>query len=194
MNFSISRQKLKLLAIAAIGLVPLLFTLSFIGVVGERASADAEHWHKVAQNAPDRLMAQVVTDHLNPELPVDTGRMKILTLQLPGQSQPLYLIDSRITNLAEYPHANPLCGAFGCAFFGYIPASGEGFREVWTAYLNVNLPPEVTLFESPVELRNKLPVLKTNQMQGDRIEQLHWSFNGQEYEITKTLLTPQTYE
>jgi hypothetical protein len=104
------------------------------------------------------------------------------------------LIDSRITSIAEYPHANPLCGASGCAFFGYIPADGKGFQEVWNTYLNVNLPPEVSLFESPDELRNGFPVLKINQMQGDRIEQSHWSFNGQEYEITKTLLTPQTYE
>jgi hypothetical protein len=193
MNHSISRQKLKLLAIAAIILVTLLVAVSLFGSSGSRASADAENWNEAAQSAPSGLMTQVVANHLNPNLPVDPGRMKMLSLQLPGQNQPLYLIDSRITNLAQYPHANPLCGASGCAFFGYIK-DGEGFREVWTAYLNVNLPPEVSLFESPDELRNGFPVLKTNQMQGDRIEQSHWSFNGQEYEITKTLLTPQIYE
>lgn len=193
MNYTISRHKLKLLVIAAITLAVLLVALSFFGSSGNRASADAENWNQAAQSAPPELMAQVVAEHLNPNMPVDPGRMKILSLQLPGQSQPLYLIDSRIANLAEYPHANPLCGASGCAFFGYVK-DGEEFREVWTAYLNVNLPPEVLLFESPDELRNGFPVLKTNQMQGDRIEQSHWSFNGQEYEITKTLLTPQTYE
>lgn len=193
MNHSISRQKLKLLVIAAIVLTVLLVALSFFGSSGNRASADAENWNQAAQSDPAGLMAQVVADHLNPNALVDPGRMKILSLQLPGQSQPLYLIDSRIANLARYPHANPLCGASGCAFFGYVKDE-EGFREVWMTYLNVNLPPEVSLFESPDELRNGFPVLKTNQMQGDRIEQLHWSFNGQEYEITKTLLTPQTYE
>lgn len=193
MNHSISRQKLKLLAIAAIVLVTLLIAVSLVSSSGNRASADAGNWHEAAETAPTGLMAQMVEDHLNPNLPVDPGRMQMLSLQLPEQSQPLYLIDSRITNLAQYPHANPLCGASGCAFFGYIK-DGEGFREVWMTYLNVNLPPEVSLFESPDELRNGFPMLKINQMQGNRIEQSHWSFNGQEYEITKTLLTPQTYE
>jgi hypothetical protein len=194
MNHSISRQKLKLLAIAAIVLTVLLVALSFFGSSGNRASADAENWNQAAHSAPAGLMAQVVAEHLNPNLPVDPGRMKILNLQLPGQSQPLYLIDSRIANLAEHAHANPLCGASRCAFFGYIPANGEGFQEVWNTYLNFNLPPEVSLFESFDELRNGFPVLKTNQMQGNWIEQSHWSFNDQEYEITKTLLTPKTYE
>lgn len=187
------RQKLKLLVIGAIILATLLFVLSLLGTFRSRASADAANWGYAANSAPSGLMEQFVADHLNP-LPIDPGRMKFLVVQLPGQNQPLYLIDSRIANLAEYPHANPLCGASGCAFFGYIPTDREEFREVWNTYLNVNLPPEISLFESSDELQNGLPVLKINQMQGHRVEQSHWSFNGQDYEITKTLLTPQTYE
>jgi hypothetical protein len=187
------RQKLKLLATAVVVLATLLIGLSLLGTFRNRASADAANWSYAVNSAPSGLIQQIVANHLSQNLPVDSGRMKVLTVQLPGQKQPLYLVDSRITNLAQYPHVNPLCGASGCAFFGYIPTEQQ-FREVWNAYLNVNLPPNVSLFESPDALQNDLPVLKTNQMRGNRVEQSHWSFNGQEYEVTKTLLTPRTYE
>lgn len=186
-----SRQKPKLWVIGVVILA--LLVLSLLEPFRNHASADVADWNNAADSAPSGLMAQFTADHLNSNLPVNSGRMKFLTVQLSGQNQPLYLIDSRITNLADYPHANPLCGASGCAFFGYIPADGK-YREVWNTYLNVNLPPSVSLFESPNALRNGLPVLKINQMQGNRVEQSQWSFDGQEYEITKTLLTPQTYE
>ncbi|MBW4466324.1 MAG: hypothetical protein KME07_12940 [Pegethrix bostrychoides GSE-TBD4-15B] len=191
------RQKLKLLAIAVIALATLLIGLSLLGTSRNRASADAANWSYASNSAPSGLVQQIAANHLSPDLPVDSGRMKVLNVQLPGQKQPLYLVDSRITNLAQYPHVNPLCGASGCAFFGYIPTDipkEQQFQEVWNAYLNVNLPPNVSLFESSDALQNGLPVLKINQMQGNRVEQSHWSFNGQEYEVTKTLLTPQTYE
>lgn len=191
------RQKLKLLAIAVAALVTLLMGLSLVGTFRNPASADAANWSYASNSAPSGLIQQIAANHLSPNLPVDSGRMKVLTVQLPGQKQPLYLVDSRIANLAQYPHVNPLCGASGCAFFGYIPTDipkEQQFQEVWDAYLNVNLPPNVSLFESPDALQNGLPVLKINQMQGNRVEQSHWSFNGREYEVTKTLLTPQTYE
>jgi hypothetical protein len=189
----LSRQKLKLLAITMTALATLLIGLSLVGTFRNRASADAANWSYAASSAPSGLIQQIAANHLSPNLPVDSGRMKVLTVQLPGQKQPLYLFDSRIANLAQYPHVNPLCGASGCAFFGYISAEQQ-FQEVWNAYLNVNLPPNVSLFESPDVLQNNLPVLKVNQMRGNRVEQSHWAFNGQEYELVKTLLTPQTYE
>jgi hypothetical protein len=144
-------------------------------------------------DAPAELMARVVQDNLQPDVLVDAGRMKIWKVDRFGQRQTLYLIDARITDMASYPHANPLCGVSGCAFFAYRSEDAT-FQQVWSEYLNVNLPPGVPLLEVEDELKNGLPELRINQMQGKQIQQSRLSFNGKRYETTQVLLLPKRYD
>jgi hypothetical protein len=158
------------------------------------AFSSAHQWQDIGKQAPTELTLQIAQDNLYPGIPVDTGRMKIWKLKLSAQDRPLYLVDSRITDLAKYPHVNPLCGASGCAFLIYKPDNDRHFQQIWSAYLNVNLPPTVALFEPSTDLSHGLPILKINQMEGQRIRQLRLSFDGKVYEITQTTLMPQIYE
>jgi hypothetical protein len=50
------------------------------------------------------------------------------------------------------------------------------------------------LFEPSRDLSHGLPILKINQMEGQRIRQSRLSFDGKVYEITQTILMPQIYE
>jgi hypothetical protein len=158
------------------------------------AFSSTHHWQDVENRVPNELLLRIIQDNLRPEIPVDAGRMKIWKIKSSKQSRPLYLVDSRITDLANRPRANPLCGASGCAFFLYQLTDNRSFQPIWSDYLNVNLPPTVPLFEPVNDLHNGLPVLKINQMEGKRIRRSRLSFNGKVYEVTQTTLLPQIYE
>jgi hypothetical protein len=187
------RIKLKWFSVGAIALIAVALILSGVGLIDKQAAASDADWSHAAQSAPSELLEQIRTETLSPNAPVDVGRMKVWKVQQSGQTQPLYLIDSRVTDSAERSNANPLCGSSGCAFFGYL-ATMNGYQQVLNVYLDPRLPPNVPLIELGDGLQAGLPVLKVNQLEGDRIQLLSLSFNGQKYEIIETQLLPQRYE
>jgi hypothetical protein len=187
------RRLLKRLMIPTFILVSVLMAIALLASRNP-ASVSLSQWHDAAKSAPTGLMAQVIQDNISPDLPIDAGRMKVWKIQQPEQSKPLYLVDSRVANLADYPHANPLCGVTGCAFFAYISLKEGEFQQVWSEYLNVNLPPGILLIEPSHELKHGLPKLRINQMKGKQVQQLQLTFNGKVYETTNILLLPKNYD
>lgn len=172
----------------------LLFAGSAMGVYAALSkTASGSDWQSAAQAAPAGLMEQVVRDNMTSNAQIDAGKMKVWKILQPGQSEPLYLIDTRIANLAERPSGNPLCGALGCAFFGYVSENGH-YRKVLGTYFDVNLPPHIPLFELTDNLQKGLPTLKVNQREGDRVRQFIFSFNGESYEVVETRLSPNVYQ
>jgi hypothetical protein len=167
----------------------LLATLAFL-LAQHSASSDTPQWQSISR----KLSAQVITENFRPSIPVDAGRLKTWKIQQPGQAAPIYLVDSRLSDRAEYPRVSPLCGASGCAFLIYKPDNDRHFQQIWSAYLNVNLPPTVPLFEPSPNLSHGLPVLNINQVEGKRIRRSRLSFDGKVYEITQSTLMPQIYE
>jgi hypothetical protein len=167
----------------------LLAMLAFL-LAQYSASSDTPQWQSISH----KLSAQVMTESFRPGIPIDVGRLRTWKIQQSEQSDPIYLVDSRLSDRADYPRVNPLCGASGCAFLIYKPDGDRHFQQIWSAYLNVNLPPTVALFEPSPDLSHGLPILKINQMEGQRIRQLRLSFDGKGYEITQTTLMPQIYE
>ncbi|MCG8368814.1 MAG: hypothetical protein MJA27_36460 [Pseudanabaenales cyanobacterium] len=193
LTFITRRHKLKWIGIA-VGAIALTILLSSItGAIREHASADSANWNDAVYSAPLGLMEQVQRNNLSPDLPIDTGRMRVRKVQQSGQSEPLYLIDSQIADAAKYPQANLLCGELGCAFFGYIPSDSR-YEEILNTYFNPHLPPDIPLFESTETLKNGLPVLKVNQMESEQVQQLTLAFNGQAYEVIENQLFPDRYE
>jgi hypothetical protein len=191
MNSRSVSNKLKWFSLGAIALIAIVVVLSATGLADRQASANDTAWSYAAQSAPSELMTQLRREHLSPDAVVDTGRMKVWKIQQPGQTQPLYLIDSRVADAAS--STNPLCGASGCAFFGYL-ATTNGYQQVLNVYLDPRLPPHVALIDAINELQSGLPVLKVNQLEGDRIQQLTLTFDGQQYQVTETQLSPKRYE
>lgn len=163
------------------------------GVYAALPKTTESEWRHAAETAPPGLMEQMVQENINPNDPVNPGQMRIWKIQHSGQPEPIYLIDARIANPATSSQPNPLCGASGCAFFGYA-RQGNGYRRVFASYLDPRLPPNVPLFELANRLSHQLPVLKVNQLMGNQIHQLTLTFNGQMYEVTETQVLPQRYE
>jgi hypothetical protein len=168
----------------------LLLVFSAGGIYAALPKVNESGWQHASEAAPPGLMEQVVRENISPNAQVNSGQMKIWKIQRSGQPAPMYLIDSRVASSAT---TSPLCGASGCAFFGYV-RQGEGYRRVFASYLDPRLPPNIPLFELVNHSSNGLPVLKINQLEGNQSQQLTLTFNGQMYEVTETQLLPQRYE
>jgi hypothetical protein len=120
----------------------------------------------------------MMQDNLSPTFLVDPGQMQMWKVQVARQRQPLYLVDSRVEGI----EMQPLCGAVGCAFFGYIPHDA-GFQRVLATYLNPHVPPGQILIEPTSTIENGLPQLIVNQLGGDDLQKFTLTFNGQAYDI-----------
>ncbi|MBE9137385.1 hypothetical protein IQ254_09215 [Nodosilinea sp. LEGE 07088] len=159
---------------------PLLFSLVVVLILAiwlwPRPSQTS--WRLAQEVAPLPLLSQLMQDNLSPTFPVDPGQMQIWKVQVAGQRQPLYLVDSRVKN----SETQPLCGAIGCAFFGYTPKD-TGFQRVLATYLNPHVPPGRDLIEPTAAVENGLPQLVVNQLGAEGFQQYTLGFNGEVYEI-----------
>ena len=135
-------------------------------------------WRLAQEVAPLPLLSQMMQDNLSPTFPVDPGQMQMWKVEVAGQRPPLYLVDSRV----EGSVTQPLCGAIGCAFFGYIPQD-TGFQRVLATYLNPHVPPGRSLIEPTTTVEHGLPRLVVNQLGAEGLQQYTLGFNGQVYEI-----------
>jgi len=135
-------------------------------------------WRLAQEVAPLPLLSQMLADNLGPNFPVDPGQMQMWKVHIARQHQPLYLVDSRLKGI----EVQPLCGAIGCAFFGYIPQD-TGFRRVLATYLNPHVPPGRSLIEPTTTVDHGLPQLVVNQLGAEGFQQYTLGFNGQVYEI-----------
>jgi hypothetical protein len=163
-----------------------VLVLGFVAVTSQSVQPT---WQLGQTVAPPELLKQVTQDHLNLEFPVDPGQMRILKIQQSRQAQPLYLIDARLGQSAH----QPLCGAGGCAFWGYRPTE-TGFQEVFSAYLNPHLPSDTLLIEPLLTLENGLPHLTIHQLDGTVLQHLTLAFNGQSYAIAQVDHLPISHE
>lgn len=165
-----------------------------IAVLAMKSASTETGWQEAARSAPPGLIQQVIKENLSPDFTGGVGRMKVWKLFQSGQSKPLFLIDTRSTNEATHPQENPLCGALGCKFLGYISTAKNRYQQVLDHYLKPQLPPKVSLIEPSSTIRNGLPTLKINQLNGKQIKQLTFAFNGKGYEIVEIQVLPKVYE
>ena len=161
------------------------------GVISASRSDQATNrgWQLAYQVAPPELLAQVVTDHMQPGIKVDSKQMKAWKIQQPEQVQPLYLLDTRVN-----APPNPLCGSAGCLFVAYTATAKHQFQSVFSHYLNPLLPKNIPLIQPTATLWGGLPCLTINQLEASKIRTYKLCFSGQTYETLETQLLPQTYE
>jgi len=163
-----------------------VLVLGFVAVVFQPTQST---WQLGQTVAPPELLKQVTQDHLNSDFPVNPGQMRFLKIRQTGQAYPLYLIDTRLAQ----SEGQPLCGAAGCAFWGYRPTK-SGFQKVFAAYLNPHLPPGTPLLQPLPILENGLPQLTIHQLDGSVLQHLTLAFNGQSYAIAQVNYLPISYE
>jgi hypothetical protein len=162
-----------------------------VGVYQVWPRSAAVEWQLAESAAPKGLMVQVAAENLNPGFEIQLGQMKVLKLLKSGQPEPLYLIYSRVAGSST--ETNPLCGALGCAFFGYVQKN-NGYQSVLSLYLNPNLPPDVPLIEASDALQNDMPELIVHQLEGNQLLRLRLALNNGRYEVVETQYLPEEYE
>lgn len=128
--------------------------------------------------------------HQEIQAPVDVGRMQVLKIQRSGQSQPLYLIDTRITSEPGQSHLNPLCGRAGCLVIGFIP-EGKNYREVLGLFLRPDEVLDKPLVTASSEQQHGLPCLTFHQQQlgTNKTEFAQWCYTGQQYQPVSSGVT-----
>ncbi|MEL7358228.1 MAG: hypothetical protein AAFN40_16895 [Cyanobacteria bacterium J06560_6] len=162
-----------------------------IGVYQVWPRSENSPWQLVANAAPPGLMMQIGTENLASGFDAQLGQMKIMRPWQPGQTLALYLIDSRAADLSTQD--NPLCGALGCAFFGYVPTD-NGYQNVLSLYLNPHLPPDIPLIEATDELQNQMPELIIHQLEGTQLLRMRLVLNNERYEVVETQYLPEQDE
>jgi hypothetical protein len=159
-----------------------------------KVSPTRQGWRSAKQSIPPALISQIQSEHSSFHTAVDVGRMKAWKVSAARQTNPLYLIDSRVADSAKQYQANPFCGASGCEFWGYIPGQNQEYQKVISLYLNPNLPQDKPLFAITDSLQHGLPVLRIQQFTHGHHQALTLAFNGDRYETVEVQTLSHSYE
>ncbi|MCU0551793.1 MAG: hypothetical protein MUC48_20830 [Leptolyngbya sp. Prado105] len=146
-----------------------------------------DQWVYLAQAKLPGLQQQLQQRYESGAAPLDAGRMRVLKIQQRGQSQPLYVVDTRVALEPKQRKLNPACGAAGCAIVAYI-SSQSIYQEVLSVYLDPIPPKRKALIEPTSKIQNGLPCLNFNQRQikTGQVEVLQWCYNGQSYQFVSS--------
>lgn len=138
-------------------------------------------WQEAWRVVPQQTLVKVIQSHsslLKPESAIS----KLRLWQVSGKKGQLHLYDFNNSRL---------CGARGCLYVGYLIPNSKTLlpTEVFTAYLDPNVPPNTPLFQAEIEsTQNDLPCLLVNQ-QGLGVRRLlEFCFNGISYQLADSQL------
>ena len=148
-----------------------------IGVAGCSSSAATVPWQKATAVVPEPVLEQVI--QANTDLDIAQAKETLLAWTVNGKDSKLTLFNFNTPKL---------CGAVGCLYAGYWLRENQPAVEVFQNYLNPNLPASNPLFQVGEERGQPLPSLKVLQMEGDRLRQLNYCFNGDRYQLADSQL------
>jgi len=153
-------------------------------------------WADAQQTTP--LVLQQAFDDLTTVPRDEQSTLPVLASTIKGQQGQVIVL-----NFSKVP---PLCGAAGCLFAAYaqipevVPPALSGdvpgsYQLVWTQYLRSPLPKGMSLlfqYTPPDQPNEGFPALVANQIEGNRIRQIVFSWSGSRYELEKTVLNEQS--
>ncbi|OKH33151.1 hypothetical protein NIES2119_24125 [[Phormidium ambiguum] IAM M-71] len=135
-------------------------------------------WQPATKLTPRETLVQIVQSHSNlTELQSAIDQMKVW--QVKGREGVLNIYDF---------HQPNICGQIGCLYVGYfIPfAQTQVSKEVFAAYLNPNLPPEIPLFQAEAESTyNGMPCLVATQQSSNNQTQLKFCYERLTYQLVE---------
>jgi hypothetical protein len=162
-----------------------------IGVYQVWPRPEKSDWQPAETIAPPELMAQAADEYLGTSFEDQLGQLNVKKIVQSGQAEPLYIINARIPDIEM--HKNPLCGASGCLYLGYVQTS-NGYQNVFNSYLDPRLPPDVLLIETGDSLQNEMPELIVHQLEGRQLLRLRLTLNNDRYEVVETQYLPDQNE
>lgn len=160
-----------------IGFSLFLLLSVLIGVVGCSSRASNVPWQKATTAVPETVLEQVI--QTNTVLDMAEAREALLAWTVGGKEGKLALFNFNTPDL---------CGALGCLYTGYWLKDNQPMVEVFQNYLNPNLPANKPLIQVGEDQGQTLPCLKVLQMEGDRLRQLNYCFNGDRYQLANSQL------
>jgi hypothetical protein len=155
-----------------IGFSLFLLLSVLIGVAGCSSSAATVPWREATA-----VIEQVI--QTNTDLDMVQAKETLLAWSVDGKEGKLTLFNFNTPNL---------CGALGCLYTGYWLREDQSAVEVFQNYLNPNLPVNKPLIQVGEARGQALPCLKVLQMEGDRLRQLNYCFNGDRYQLADSQL------
>jgi hypothetical protein len=175
-----------------IGFATFLLISTLLGLVS--CSKTETKWKPAAQVVSAPLLKEVMVQNAtltDAEMTEAIAQGKAWSI--PGQSGNLVLVDFQ---------ASSLCGQLGCLYIGIWTKDKESPQQVFSSYLNPNIPKGKTLFEvlQPDEIKTAqqkaLPCLKVTQVDADAVDgirQVNFCFDGRQYRVVDgALQAPST--
>ena len=160
-----------------IGFSLFLLLSVLIGVASCSSSAAIVPWQKATTVVPEAVIEQVIQS--NTDMDVAQAKETLLAWSVDGKEGKLTLFNFNTPNL---------CGALGCLYTGYWLRENQSAVEVFQNYLNPNLPANKPLIQVGEDRGQALPCLEVLQMEGDRLRQLNYCFNGDRYQLADSQL------
>jgi hypothetical protein len=175
-----------------LGFATFLLLSTLLGLVScSRAGAS---WKPAEQVVSAPLLKEVITQNTtltDAEMAEAIAQGKAWSI--PGRSGNLVLVDFQ---------ASSLCGQLGCLYIGIWVKDKEPPQQVFSSYLNPNIPKGKMLFEvlAPDETKTvqqkALPCLKVTQVDADAVDgmrQVTFCFDGRQYRVVDgALQAPST--
>ncbi|MBD2603885.1 hypothetical protein H6G81_04890 [Scytonema hofmannii FACHB-248] len=176
------------------GLGVFLLLSLLLGTVGCSSSAATVSWQEALSVVSVKTLEQIVQQ--NTELDPTQATADVLAWTVKGKAEKLVVLDYNNSGV---------CGAAGCLYNGYLISKNEQLSQVFSSYLNPYLPQHQPLFQvgnAPEEslgvdaerlvVRHRsdtaLPCLQVMQVDNNRLRQMLFCFNGQNYQLTSSQL------
>jgi hypothetical protein len=175
-----------------IGFASFLLISTLLGLVS--CSKEKANWKPADQVVSALLLKDVMAQNATlTEAEVSEAIAQGKAWAIPGESGSLVLVDFK---------AQSLCGQLGCLYVGIWTRAEEPPQQVFSSYLNPNVPKGKTLFEvlAPDETKTaqqkSLPCLKVTQVDAnatDGLRQVNFCFDGRQYRVVDgSLQAPST--
>jgi hypothetical protein len=180
-----------------LGFATFLLISTLLGLVS--CSKAGANWKPAEQVVSESLLKEVMAQNATlsesemSEAVLGSAIAQGKAWSIPGQSGNLVLVDFQ---------ASSLCGRLGCLYIGIWTKDKEPPQQVFSSYLNPNIPKDKTLFEvlAPDETKTAqqkaLPCLKITQVDADAVDgirQVSFCFDGRQYRVVDgSLQAPST--
>lgn len=159
------------------GLGVFLLLSLLLGTVGCSSSAATVSWQKASSVVSVKTLEQIIQQ--NTELDPTQATANVLAWTQEGRSGKLVVLDYNNSGV---------CGVAGCLYTGYLVGKNEQLSQVFSSYLNPLLPQHQPLFQVGDRSDAARPCLQVMQLDGDRLRQMLFCFNGQNYQLASSRL------
>jgi len=159
------------------GLGVFLLLSLLLGTVGCGSSAATVSWQNASSVVSVKMLEQIVKQ--NTELDPTQAAANVLAWTQFGRLGKLVVLDYNNSGV---------CGVAGCLYTGYLIGKNKQLSQVFSSYLNPLLPQHQSLFQVGDLLNADLPCLQVMQVDSNRLRQMLFCFNGQNYQLASSQL------